>query len=140
MRVQIVAGILAGTLFLAACASQPRPQEVIVQASEFKFEPASVEVTAGTPVRMTLQNTGTVEHDFSVAEIPMVESAAASTPMAGHEMSGMEDVPQLHVAAAMGQSATVEFTPTKAGSYDFACTVPGHKEAGMVGVLVVAPR
>ena len=140
MRVRIIAGILAGTWFLAACASQPRQVEVALQASEFKFEPASIEVTAGTPVRLTLQNTGTVEHDFSVVEISMVESAAASTPMVGHDMGGMQDVPQLHVAAALGQSATVEFTPTKAGSYDFFCTVPGHKEAGMVGVLVVAPR
>ena len=140
MRAQIVAGILAGTWLLAACAGQPKPVEVIIQAGEFKFEPANIEVTAGTPVRLTLQNTGTVEHDFSVAEMPMVESAAASTPMAGHEMGGMEDVPQLHVAAAIGQSATAEFTPTMAGSYDFFCTVPGHKEAGMAGVLVVNPR
>ena len=140
MRVRIVAGILAGTWLLAACASQPKAVEVIVRAGEFKFEPASIEVTAGTPVRLTLQNTGTVEHDFSVAEMPMVESAAASTPMAGHDMGGMQAVPQLHVAAAIGQGATVEFTPTKAGSYDFFCTVPGHKEAGMAGVLVVNPR
>jgi len=140
MRVRIVAGILAGTWLLAACASQPKAVEVIVQAGEFKFEPASIEVTAGTPVRLTLQNTGSVEHDFSVVEIPMVQSAAASTPMAGHDMGGMQDVPQLHVAAAIGTAATVEFTPTKAGSYDYLCTVPGHKEAGMVGVLVVTPR
>jgi uncharacterized cupredoxin-like copper-binding protein len=140
MRVRIVAGILAGTWLLAACASQPKAVEVIVQAGEFKFEPASIELTAGTPVRLTLQNAGTVEHDFSVAEMPMVESAAASTPMAGHEMGGMQAVPQLHVAAAIGQRATVEFTPTKAGSYGFFCTVPGHKEAGMAGVLVVSPR
>jgi uncharacterized cupredoxin-like copper-binding protein len=140
MRVQILAGILAGTWLLAACAGQPKSLEVTLLASEFNFEPAVIEVTAGTPVRLTLQNTGTLEHDFSVVEIPMVQSAVASTPMAGHDMGGMQAVPQLHVAAAIGQRATVEFTPTKAGSYDFFCTVPGHKEAGMAGVLVVSPR
>ncbi len=30
-----------------------------------------------------------------------------------------------------------EFTPTKSGEFSILCTVPGHKEAGMVGKLVV---
>jgi uncharacterized cupredoxin-like copper-binding protein len=37
----------------------------------------------------------------------------------------------------MGQAGTLEFTPTKPGTYEFICTVPGHKEAGMVGALIV---
>jgi len=36
-----------------------------------------------------------------------------------------------------GDSATIEFTPTKAGTYEFFCTTAGHKEAGMIGTLVV---
>lgn len=32
---------------------------------------------------------------------------------------------------------TFEFTPTKAGEFDITCTVPGHKEAGMVAKLIV---
>jgi uncharacterized cupredoxin-like copper-binding protein len=41
------------------------------------------------------------------------------------------------VAAAGGQSAMLEFTPSKPGTYEFWCTVAGHKEAGMTGTLVV---
>ena len=140
MRIQSMVAIIAGALLLAACASQPRLAEVTVVASEFKFEPASLEVPAGTLVRLTTQNTGTVEHDLSFLEIPMLQSGAASTPMAGHEMGNMEQAPQLHAAAMNGQSVTVEFTPTKPGAYDFFYSVPGHKEAGMVGVLTVTAR
>ena len=32
---------------------------------------------------------------------------------------------------------TFEFTPDKIGEFDIICTVPGHKESGMVGTLIV---
>ncbi len=32
---------------------------------------------------------------------------------------------------------TFEFTPTKAGEFAITCTVPGHKEGGMVGKMIV---
>jgi uncharacterized cupredoxin-like copper-binding protein len=48
--------------------------------------------------------------------------------------------PVLHVAAEPGASNHLSFTPTKPGNYQFYCTVPGHKEAGMVGTLVVNAR
>ena len=38
-----------------------------------------------------------------------------------------------------GGSGTLEFTPTEPGEYEYYCTVPGHKEAGMLGTLVVEP-
>ena len=67
----------------------------------------------------------------------MVMNATAE-PMAGHDMGNMGGMePELHVAALMGQMATLEFTPTKPGTYEFFCTVAGHKEAGMKGTLVV---
>ena len=49
----------------------------------------------------------------------------------GHEA----DVVAAHAIA--GTNASVIFTPTEAGVYEFACTLPGHKEAGMVGKLIV---
>lgn len=32
---------------------------------------------------------------------------------------------------------TIEFTPSKKGEFDVICTVPGHKEAGMISKIVV---
>jgi uncharacterized cupredoxin-like copper-binding protein len=52
-------------------------------------------------------------------------------------MSGMTETPDLHLPVAMGTTSSLEFTPTKPGTYEFECTVPGHKEAGMRGTLVV---
>jgi uncharacterized cupredoxin-like copper-binding protein len=82
---------------------------------------------------VTLVNNGSLEHDFSIMEFPM-EMTSAET--GGHEMgSGME--PEMHMSAMAGETMTTEFTPTAPGSYEFFCTVAGHKEAGMVGMLTV---
>lgn len=38
---------------------------------------------------------------------------------------------------AVGQKDTVEFVADKAGTFQYYCSVPGHKQAGMVGNLIV---
>lgn len=52
----------------------------------------------------------------------------------------MEAEPAIHMGAAAGMSSSISFVPTKPGSYEFYCAVPGHKEAGMVGTLIVRER
>ncbi len=125
-------------LGLAACATIPTAsssvQQVTLDASEFKFDPATVEVAAGRPVRIMMRNKGTIEHDWAIQKIPMVGMKESSS--GGHDMIGMNQ-PELHMNAMMGQTAQVEFTPTTPGTYEIYCTVMGHKEAGMVGKLVV---
>jgi uncharacterized cupredoxin-like copper-binding protein len=44
----------------------------------------------------------------------------------------------VEVKAQPNAKATVQFTPTAAGTYQFYCAEPGHKEAGMVGTLTVS--
>ena len=39
--------------------------------------------------------------------------------------------------ARAGQTATGEFTFDKPGVFDFVCSIPGHKDAGMKGTLTV---
>ncbi len=111
--------------------------EIVLQASGMTYQPAMIEVTAGQPVKLTFQNKDVVDHDFSIMEFPMEMMGATQEPMAGHDMGGVTDLPELHMAALMNQTSTLEFTPSKPGTYEFFCTVAGHKAAGMVGTLVV---
>ena len=128
-----------GALLLGACGGPAQPQEIGLTAQGMTYVPSWVEVDAGTPVKLTLVNEDALEHDFSILEIPVASVSEADPMSAEHEMemgeSAME--PVLHVAAEAGATNHVSFTPTKPGSYEFYCTVPGHKEAGMVGTLVV---
>src|SRR3546814_19211078 len=37
----------------------------------------------------------------------------------------------------LGWATTIVFRATKAGTFEYVCTIPGHKAAGMFGKLVV---
>ena len=135
---------VVGAFLLSACASSPAALELSLQATDFRFEPASMEVTAGQQVTVTMDNQGTLEHDFVIQEIPVEKTAAESEPEVGataaHTMDDMEIEPAVHMGAMAGMSSSLTFVPTKPGTYEYFCAVPGHKEAGMVGTLIVQER
>ena len=131
----ILIGIALG-LNACAPAKTARVTEISVEAKEFSFQPANIEVIVGAQIRLVVRNVGTVEHDWSIQEIDATVFNAGSQP-APHDMPGMSKPPALHAAAQVGQTARLEFRPEKVGTYEIFCTTPGHKEAGMIGRLIV---
>lgn len=79
------------------------------------FDQTELHAQVGEPVAMRLANTHGAPHSFDIDEL------------------------NVHVPAAGGQEGLVLFVPEQAGTYTFYCGVPGHREAGMLGTLVVAP-
>ncbi len=114
----------------AAAAEHADVQVVQVRATEFGFTPSTIEVAAGKPVRLVLTNEGQVEHDLQVDKLP------AAGVHASESAHGHGKLVAAH--AEKGGQAWVEFTPTRAGTFDLSCTIAGHKEAGMKGRLIVA--
>jgi uncharacterized cupredoxin-like copper-binding protein len=139
MRIHPYAAVAAGALYLGACASAPQPQAITLTARTMTYSPPAFEVVAGAPVELTFINEDALEHDFSILEIPVESVSEPDAMSAEHEMemgaAAMD--PVLHVAAEPGATNNLTFTPTKPGAYEFFCTVAGHKEAGMVGTMVV---
>ncbi|MCC6176356.1 MAG: cupredoxin domain-containing protein [Chloroflexi bacterium] len=118
-----IPALAAAALLLGAGCSAKTPaaapgggaaNEVRLATSEWKFTPDTLKVSAGNPVTLVLENKGLIEHDFHV---------------------GTFDV---HVHAQ--PRATVQKTVTfdRPGTYEYDCTIPGHKEAGMKGKIVVS--
>ena len=130
------------SLILVACGSaEPAPQSAVslsLLATDITFDKERIEVTAGRPVRITVNNEGVLEHDFSIMAIPHVgEVKTEEKGHHSHDMGEMDGKPEVHVAAPIGGRSSVEFTPSTPGEYEFYCAVVGHKEAGMKGTLVV---
>lgn len=77
---------------------------VTIVTTEFKFKPDTITVRVGERVRVTLDNSkDTLKHD-------MHQSAL-----------------NIHVEADTGQKVMFEFTPTKVGTFDLICDVPGQR-------------
>jgi plastocyanin len=94
-------------------------QPLAVTASEYKFDPKNVTVSAGgktTTLAIKLHNSGGLAHDFRVQKDG---SEVGGTPIAlGDKDAG----------------ATVKLAP---GSYTFFCSVGDHEQLGMKGSLTV---
>jgi uncharacterized cupredoxin-like copper-binding protein len=139
MKVGVFGALAMAALALGACATQPKPQEITLTAKNMSFTPSSFEVEAGVPVILSLDNQDALEHDFSILEIAVESVSEPDVVSAEHQMEmGNEAMePELHVAVKPSETNLLTFTPTKPGTYEFYCTVPGHNEAGMVGTMVV---
>jgi uncharacterized cupredoxin-like copper-binding protein len=97
-----------------APASGSAPAAVTVSETEFKLDPASVEVAEGK-VTVEVKNEGGTEHALEI-EGP----------------GGEVKTPTL----APGKSVTLD-ADLKAGTYEMYCPIDGHKGKGMEGELVV---
>ncbi|MBL8046771.1 MAG: cupredoxin domain-containing protein [Anaerolineales bacterium] len=124
--------LLIALLWLAACApAGGTAQPITLVSKDINYSTTTLEVTAGQPVALTLINEGVLEHDFSIEEIAV--TSVSETNPADHSHA----VGDLHAAVKPGETNVLNFTPTEPGTYEFYCTVAGHKAAGMVGTLIV---
>ncbi len=108
----------------------------VIEGRNWGFDPPVIEVRAGTPVMLTLVNDGRVEHDVEIARL-MADDVEKMGGAEHNEAAGHHDMDVVAVHAMPGTTAAVMFTPMEAGEYEYVCTLPGHKEAGMIGTLIV---
>jgi uncharacterized cupredoxin-like copper-binding protein len=104
-----------------------------VDHAKMLFNPDRIEVKRGEQVKFVLKNVGKVDHEF------MLDSVAnnAKHKVAMEQNPDMEhDDPNGKRLAPNGSSEVV-WRFTKAGTFEFACLIPGHYEAGMKGTIVV---
>ncbi len=108
----------------------------IRMTDNMRFAPSHIEVREGETVRLRAENQGQVLHEIVIGTKPDLDAHAAM--MAKHP--GMEhDEPYMaHVKA--GQKGSIVWTFNRAGSFDFACLIAGHYQAGMTGTITVLPR
>jgi uncharacterized cupredoxin-like copper-binding protein len=143
IRKVLIVLLVAAAGLLVACGSDggsagTGPVELTLTAEDIAYSTKELTAVAGRPVKLTLENEGVLEHDFTIMTLPHSgEVVSVGHDDSDHDMSNLDMTPEVHVAAAAGEQGTLEFTPAEPGSYEYFCSVPGHKEAGMVGALTV---
>ncbi len=89
--------------------------EIHLDAKDIAFVPTELTIHAeDEPVTIKLKNTGAALHTFSIDSL------------------------KIDVDVSPGETVDVVIPKgTAPGTYEFYCDIPGHKEAGMVGTMVV---
>lgn len=131
--------LIVSVALLTACAAQAAQPatELTVQMQDFSYNPSSVTIPAGQPVTLTVDNTGNVEHDFVVEKINVTTEMIQDNGSTAHHAHGEEENYDLHVSARPGEASILQMTVSEPGTYEVFCSVEGHKEAGMIGKLIV---
>jgi uncharacterized cupredoxin-like copper-binding protein len=98
-----------------------------------RFEPQSVTVRKGETIRFIIANRGAVLHEMVLGTAQALKEHAAL--MKKHPGMKHDEPSMAHVSP--GATGEIVWQFTQSGEFQFACLVPGHFEAGMIGKVVV---
>lgn len=91
------------------------PNTIQYTTKEMRFGQTELHIKAGQEITLQLQNYDLYAHSFDIDEL------------------------NLHVQMPANNQVTTQFTAPEPGTYTIYCSVPGHREAGMIATLVVEP-
>lgn len=112
-----------------------RVVKITLQENDGKmlFVPDRVEVRKGEQIKFVLRNDGELKHEFMLATVAENDKHAVL----------MQKYPDMEHDDPNGKSletkkaAELIWKFTKAGEFEFACLIPGHRESGMHGKVIV---
>ena len=123
------AGTAAAVAQTADVLAGSTPQSTLsLKARDIAFDRDELEAAAGEVFVIVLENTGVLLHDFTIDEI------AADVSAVGQQRPGRSDV---HVPLKRDARKRLLLRVTGPGEYSFYCSVPGHRQSGMEGTLIV---
>jgi plastocyanin len=126
-KIRLWSGTLVMLLCLVCRAVQgaDAARIITIDVGDYRFQPDTIELRAGEPVRLELTNTdGVTPHNFTLKAV-----------------AGELD---LDIDIAAGETKIVDLTAPAAGTYTFYCDkklpfMKSHRDRGMEGVFVVVP-
>lgn len=117
----------------------PKQSARIVQVTmreadgRMEFIPNRLEVRRGEQVKFVLRNNGELDHEIVLGTLE-------ENLKHGEEMRKNPDMEHDDPNAkrlAPKKTGEILWKFTKAGEFDFSCLIPGHRESGMFGTIVV---
>ncbi|OZB20165.1 MAG: copper-binding protein [Rhodobacterales bacterium 34-62-10] len=120
---------------------------ITIEMDEMKYSPESIEVAPGETIRFEVVNVGRAVHEFNIGTSEtwnghrgemrtMMREGMMTMRSINHDRmmeAGMMHDDANSVLLEPGDTGEVIWTFPEGGEIGFACNVPGHREAGMVG-------
>ena len=106
---------------------------VNVTLGDYTVELSPATIPAGTPVKFEITNKGKEDHEFVVEKADHANKPLTAEVGGKTIKSEIEDI-------APGKTVTLEWTFAEPGSYQVACHIEGHFEAGMKTTFTVTGR
>ena len=99
-----------------------------------RFTPDRIDVRRGETLRLRVHNSGKAMHEFVIGT--KAENAKHAELMVKFPDMEHDEPYMAHVQP--GKTGEIVWTFNRAGSFEFACLIAGHYDAGMVGTINVA--
>ena len=97
------------------------------------FLPNRIEIKKDEQVKFMLRNNGELDHEFILAttaeNLKHAESMKKNPDMEHDDPNGKRLAPK--------KTDQIVWRFTKVGEFEYSCLIPGHREAGMIGTIVV---
>ena len=116
----------------------PKDALYLVEMTSFDYAPQVLEVNAGEVLEIAVQNIEPVLHDFTIDQIDadVHVSYLGGTGEHAHAEAAAQEA-DVHFALTEPGTGVVHLKIHDPGEYVFYCTVPGHRESGIEGTLIV---
>jgi uncharacterized cupredoxin-like copper-binding protein len=112
---------------------QKPARNIEILMNEMDFTPARIEVKRGEQIRFVLRNAGTEDHEFLLAT--KAENLKHAELM--NKFPHMEHDDPNGVRLAPKKTAELVWKFTKAGTFEYSCLIPNHRDSGMIGHVTV---
>ncbi|MBA4260718.1 MAG: plastocyanin [Comamonadaceae bacterium] len=108
----------------------------VKMTDDMRFTPDLIQVRQGETIRLVHLNNGQVMHEFVLGTKKELDEHAALMK----KFPNMEHDEPYMAHVAPGKTGEIVWTFNRVGEFDFACLLPGHYEAGMVGKIEVIAK
>lgn len=125
--------------FSAGTPGDPKKPARVVQVTmregdgKMVFVPDRVEIKRGEQIKFVLRNNGELEHEFVLATVE--ENIKHAEDMKKNPEMEHDDPNAKRLAPK--KSNQIVWLFNKAGTFEYGCLIPGHREAGMIGTIIV---
>lgn len=138
-KLMTIAASVFFTLLMAS-AAEAATLKIAPKGEQLLFDKTSLTVKAGEKVKLTLNNTSGMQHNWVLVMPGTADKVASDSIAAGAVKGWLALGPNVLAHTKLvdpKKSDTIEFVaPTKPGDYPFVCTFPGHAMT-MKGILTV---